>query len=279
MGEFLPFTCVQIIPCKPQTDPTLTQVNAPGHFDTLPRSMLTLFQINTIKYVNIMQDIMDVTEHNQSPSYNHSQWNCVFVVVYIFIGSFFIMNLFVGFIVDGFNSSKGEDTEVEATYSRFLRAVREFAPHYEIYRSPTNLFSRRLRLVCESSAFITVSMSSVIVSIVFMLADHRDPNPVFYSIFTVTDTVLFWMLMGETMIVAMAYGPQGWLNDSWKAFDLMVCLGSAAGVISSRREVETVSRCFRIFRIIRLMKMIKPIRIILNTLVSSLPQLVNIAML
>jgi len=36
--------------------------------------------------------------------------------------------------------------------------------------------------------------------------------------------------------------------------------------LSSRREIETVSRCFRIFRIIRLMKMIKPIRVILNTL-------------
>jgi hypothetical protein len=254
-------------------------VPAAAHFDTFVSSFVTLFQVNTIKYVGILQNLMDITDKDQSPEFNHSPSNCLFLFAYILMSSLFIMNLFVGFIVDGFNSAKGEESEQEARYYRLLRAIREFSPRFDYYKSPQNVYCRRLRLFCENKIFVTFSMSNVVVSIVLMLADHRDPNPQFARISTLTNSILFYALVFETALVAIAYGPQGWLNDGWKAFDLFVCVGSAAGVISSRKEVETVSRCFRIFRIIRLLKMIKPIRIILSTLLSSLPQLVNIAIL
>jgi len=210
-------------------------VNPSANFDTLPRSMLTLFQLNTIKYVSVMHDTMDITGLYTSPSQNYSDYNCLFFVVYLVIGSLFIMNLFVGFIVDGFNSSKGEDSEVELEYTRFLRAVREYAPSFDLYRSPQNRYNRALRYITDSSVFVTISMSGVVVSIIFMLADHKNPDPVFAQVFELQNTILFWVLVGETTLVLLGYGPQGWLNDGWKAFDLFVCVGSAAGVISSRR--------------------------------------------
>ena len=248
-------------------------------FDTLPSALLTLFQLSTLKYISVMQDVMDITAKDSSPQMRYSEGNSMFVMVYLIFGSLFIMNLFVGFIVDGFNSNKGDDSEAETEYGRLLRATREFSPSYDRYLTPQNKFARAVRLVIDSSVFVGLSMSCVFISICFMLADHRDPAPEFAQVYALQNTALFWVLVGETTLVAMGYGPQGWLNDGWKAFDLFVCVGSAAGVISSRPDIQTVSRCFRVFRIVRLMKMFRPIRIILNTLIASLPQLVNIAAL
>ena len=39
-------------------------------------------------------------------SLQHSPYNALFVVTYLVIGVLFVMNLFVGFIVDGFNANK-----------------------------------------------------------------------------------------------------------------------------------------------------------------------------
>ena len=254
-------------------------VNPDAHFDDFGNALLTLFQLSTLKYINVMQDAMDVTSKGLSPQIDYTQLNSLFFITYLVFGSLFTMNLFVGFIVDGFNSSQGDDSEAEAIHTRLLRAIREFAPRYEVYTPPTNKFSRWLRFVTDSRPFIGFSMACVTVSVVFMLADHKDPSPMFSSILYWQNIFLFWQLVVEVFIVMLAHGPQGWLNDSWKAFDLFVCVGSAAGVVSSRKELETIARCFRIFRIIRLMKFIKPIRIILSTLIASVPQLVNIAAL
>lgn len=246
-------------------------------FDTLPAALFTLFQFNTFKYVSTMQDVMDITEKDISPQVRSSELNSLFVVAYLLFGSLFIMNLFVGFIVDGFYSNKGDDSEAEAKYSRILRALREFSPHYDRYLSPQNNYSRALRYVVDSPVFTGLSMLSVSVSICFMLADHKNPTPEFEQAFELQNVVAFWVLFGETVLIVMAYGPQGWLNDGWKAFDLFILVGTAAGVISSRPDVETVSRCIRVFRIIRLMKMFRPIRTILKTIVTCSPQLINLA--
>jgi hypothetical protein len=245
-------------------------------FDTLPAALFTLFQFSTFKYVFPMQNVMDITEKDISPQVRYSELNSLFVVAYLLFASLFIMQLLVGFIVDGFYS-KGDDSEAEAKYGRMLRAVREFSPHYERYLSPQNKFSRALRYVVDTPVFTGLSMLSVSVSICFMLADHQNPTPEFKQAYELQNVVAFWVLFCETVLVVMAYGPQGWLNDGWKAFDLFILMGSAAGVISSRPDVETVSRCFRVFRIIRLMKMFRPIRIILSTIVTCLPQLINLA--
>jgi len=252
-------------------------VNPPAHFDSIGNALLTLFQLNTLKYINVMQNAMDVTTNGQSPEVDHSQLNSLFFIMYLVFGCLFSMNLFVGFIVDGFTSGQGDDSEAEAVYTRLIRAVREFAPRYQLYQAPTHRYCRSLRSVTDSGAFTTFSMTCVAVSVFFMLADHQDPSPMFETVLYWQGIVLLWQLVVEVTLVMFAHGPQGWLNDNWKAFDLFVCMGTAAGAVSSRKEIETMSRCFRIFRIIRLLRFIKPIRVILGTLVASIPQLVNIA--
>jgi hypothetical protein len=39
---------------------------------------------------------------------NSHRENSLFLVTYLIIGGLFCMNLFVGFVVDGFNNSRGE---------------------------------------------------------------------------------------------------------------------------------------------------------------------------
>lgn len=70
--------------------------------------------MSTVKYVAVQAAARDITDFDQSPLHNNSSYLALFIIVYMIVGDLFIMNLFVGFIVDGFNLQKGSSQKVGA---------------------------------------------------------------------------------------------------------------------------------------------------------------------
>lgn len=248
------------------------------NWDTIDTSMLLLFQLSNNRYIVPLQSVMDVTQRNLSPKVDHSAGNSLFIVSYIVISSMFIFSIFIGFIIDGFNVPQGPDPESELNFGRFLRAVKEFAPRVEKYSPPKNKFSVMLRQIVQHKFFSSFTFSTVAVSIIFILLDHDDPSPEFMLVFQNQELVLFWLLVLEIILVVGAYG-HAVLNDPWKGLDVLVCIGTAIGIFADRPEISRSARCFRVLRIIRLLKTIKAIRVILDTFISSMPQVANIVAL
>lgn len=76
-----------------------------NNYDNLFISMLTFFEISTLEmWPDMMFAAIDATEIDQSPKMN-SNFALVAIVfiLYIFVTTFFIMNLFISVIVDKFN--------------------------------------------------------------------------------------------------------------------------------------------------------------------------------
>jgi hypothetical protein len=65
------------------------------NFDSFPTALLTIFRITFIKYIDILRAAMDITSKDVSPLELNSQYHCLYFVVYILLGAFFIMNVFV----------------------------------------------------------------------------------------------------------------------------------------------------------------------------------------
>ena len=81
----------------------------------------------------------------------------------------------------------------------------------------------------------------------------------------------------EVVVNMIAYGIGGFLSDSWKVFDLFVVLVTSLGfAYTGASTVAVFVRASRAIRIVRLMRMISALRVILETMVSSIPQLMNI---
>ena len=82
--------------------------NPSQNFDNFPRAMMSLFTCATLKYYYVLQPAMDMTELDLSPSPNFSRRNFYFFLAYVICANFFIMNLFIAFILDGFNERARE---------------------------------------------------------------------------------------------------------------------------------------------------------------------------
>mmetsp|Transcript_4437 Transcript_4437/g.13238 ORF Transcript_4437/g.13238 Transcript_4437/m.13238 type:complete len:593 (+) Transcript_4437:3900-5678(+) len=252
---------------------------APAYnFDSLLSASITLFRLTTIKFVDVIRAGMDVTDRDISPSEDYSFANCLFMVVYLILAAFFVMNVFIAFIVDGFNLNRGS-SPVDISYNKFHRLVDSRAPREVWFRPPKFRFCRSVRVITESAKFKSFSLGCVALNVIFMLTDHADAVPSFEQFMNAQSTIFFLELVIEVILNLVAYGPGGFIDDSWKLFDFLVMLGSASSYVTSNSTIGRAAKVFRLLRVIRLMRMIKAVRGILETMISSLPQFANIFLL
>merc|ERR1712173_339419 len=79
----------------------------PINFDDVMNGYLALAQVATFMgWLDIMHNAVDIVGQDQQPSYEYSMPSYVFFAVFIVLGSFFCLNLFIGVIIDNFNQQK-----------------------------------------------------------------------------------------------------------------------------------------------------------------------------
>ena len=81
---------------------------SPG-FDNIFEAVVTLFEVSTLEnWVPIMHAGMDATRPGQPPEKNAAPQNALFFVFFIIVGSFVVLNLFVGVVIDTFQRISDE---------------------------------------------------------------------------------------------------------------------------------------------------------------------------
>jgi Ca2+-binding EF-hand superfamily protein len=82
--------------------PTIDQ-----HFDNCWFGMLALFEISTTEgWVTIMYAMVDARGVDLQPIADHNRGHSMYCIVFVLFGSFFMVNLFVGVVIDNFNRLK-----------------------------------------------------------------------------------------------------------------------------------------------------------------------------
>eukprot|EP00292_Cryptomonas_paramecium_P002375 CAMPEP_0113679684 /NCGR_PEP_ID=MMETSP0038_2-20120614/10806_1 /TAXON_ID=2898 /ORGANISM="Cryptomonas paramecium" /LENGTH=1270 /DNA_ID=CAMNT_0000597793 /DNA_START=83 /DNA_END=3891 /DNA_ORIENTATION=- /assembly_acc=CAM_ASM_000170 len=92
------------------------------NFDNTPTAILTLFRITYVNFVSNMFAVVDITYKNTSPSPSYSFHFCLYFIAYLLLAAFFIMNVFVAFISDGFRMNQG-GTDADISYNKIVRQI------------------------------------------------------------------------------------------------------------------------------------------------------------
>jgi hypothetical protein len=91
--------------------------------------------------------------------------------------------------------------------------------------------------------------------------------------------VFFYGLLSEVALSLLALGPRGVAASRWRLLDCAVVAGNLVGAGLRDPGAATVVRALRLLRLFRLASFVRPMRVILETLLLSLPTLVNILVL
>lgn len=85
-------------------------MNARSNFDDIYSAMLSLFEMMTTEgWLTVMWGGVDAKGIDKQPVKNNHTYATIFFVGYMIIGSQFILNLFVGIVIDNFNKIKEKE--------------------------------------------------------------------------------------------------------------------------------------------------------------------------
>ena len=85
-------------------------MNQDANFDNVFNAMMTLFQMMTTEgWQGVMYNGIDATGLDMQPKKDNNFVMCLYFVAFMIIGCQFIINLFVGVVIDNFNKIKEKD--------------------------------------------------------------------------------------------------------------------------------------------------------------------------
>ncbi|XP_073688502.1 voltage-dependent T-type calcium channel subunit alpha-1H-like [Garra rufa] len=229
----------------------------------------------------------------RQPIRNHNPWMLLYFISFLLIVSFFVLNMFVGVVVENFHKCRQDQEEEEARRREEKRQKRMEKrrrkalqrPYYADY-SPTRLY---IHTVCTShylDLFITIIIA---INVLTMSMEHyRQPkyldeglkycNYIFTLVFVI-----------EAALKLVAFGFRRFFKERWNQLDLAIVLLSIMGITLEEIDLNAslpinptiirIMRVLRIARVLKLLKMATGMRSLLDTVVQALPQVGNLGLL
>ncbi|KAF1609461.1 Sodium channel protein type 5 subunit alpha, partial [Eudyptes chrysolophus] len=270
-------------------------VNLKVNFDNVGSGYLALLQVATFKgWMDIMYAAVDSREKNEQPQMEHNIFMYLYFVIFIIFGSFFILNLFVGVIIDNFNQQKkkisGEDifmTEEQKKYYNAMKKLGSKKPQKPTPR-PLNRYQRFLFDIVTRQAFDVVIMILICLNMITMMVETYEQSKTKTNILSKINILFIAIFTAECVLKLVALR-QYYFSNAWNIFDLVVVIMSLIVLLLSDigkafehflpPTLFKVIRLARIGRILRLIRAAKGIRTLLFALMMSLPALFNIGLL
>ncbi|XP_038618740.1 LOW QUALITY PROTEIN: voltage-dependent T-type calcium channel subunit alpha-1H-like [Tachyglossus aculeatus] len=264
------------------------------NFDNLGQALMSLFVLSSKDgWVNIMYDGLDAVGVDQQPIQNHNPWMLLYFISFLLIVSFFVLNMFVGVVVENFHKCR-EHQEAEEARRREEKRLRRLdkkrrkaqrRPYYADY-SPLRLSIHTLCTSHYLDLFITFIIG---VNVITMSMEHYNQPKSLDEALKYCNYVFTIVFVFEAVLKLVAFGIRRFFKDRWNQLDLAIVLLSTLGITLEEIEINAalpinptiirIMRVLRIARVLKLLKMATGMRALLDTVVQALPQVGNLGLL
>ena len=267
------------------------------NFDNVLNAYFALFQAGTFEgWTTVFQFAVDAPSDKNLQPYPESNVNYyVYFIVFIVLCSFFLLNLFVGVIIDDFNNLKKRYegarildlfmTDSQKNYYSTLKKLGMKKPKRTADK-PGDIISR----FCFETSISTRLEFSIALTIganVVVMATEHFNQDISYSVSQEAFNIVFTTIFTLEALLKIIGLRIHYFRSAWNVFDFTIVVISilaialadiftSVGVSPSIIRVLRVLRVGRVFRIIRTSK---GIRKLMYSLFMSLPALFNIGCL
>ncbi|KAL2100766.1 hypothetical protein ACEWY4_002527 [Coilia grayii] len=264
------------------------------NFDNLGQALMSLFVLSCKDgWVNIMYDGLDAVGEDIQPVRNHNPWMLLYFISFLLIVSFFVLNMFVGVVVENFHKCRQDQEELEAQLreekkQRLMEKKRRKAqqrPYYEDY-SPLR---RYIHMVCTNHYLDLFITGIIAINVVTMSMEHYQQPTYLENALTYCNYVFTVFFIIEALLKLVAFGLRRFFKDRWNQLDLAIVLLSIVGITLEEINMSAslpinptiirIMRVLRITRVLKLLKMATGMRALLDTVMQALPQVGNLGLL
>uniref|UniRef100_A0A667G801 Voltage-dependent T-type calcium channel subunit alpha n=1 Tax=Lynx canadensis TaxID=61383 RepID=A0A667G801_LYNCA len=265
------------------------------NFDNLGQALMSLFVLASKDgWVNIMYNGLDAVAVDQQPVPNHNPWMLLYFISFLLIVSFFVLNMFVGVVVENFHKCR-QHQEAEEARRREEKRLRRLEkkrrkaqrlPYYATY-CPTRLL---IHSMCTSH-YLDIFITFIIcLNVVTMSLEHYNQPTSLETALKYCNYMFTTVFVLEAVLKLVAFGLRRFFKDRrWNQLDLAIVLLSVMGITLEEIEINAalpinptiirIMRVLRIARVLKLLKMATGMRALLDTVVQALPQVGNLGLL
>ncbi|KAK2528526.1 Cacna1g [Columba guinea] len=281
------------------------------NFDNLGQALMSLFVLASKDgWVDIMYDGLDAVGVDQQPVMNYNPWMLLYFISFLLIVAFFVLNMFVGVVVENFHKCRQHQEEEEAKRREEKRlrrlekkrrnlmlddvlmessasAVKEAQckPYYSDY----SRFRLLIHQMCTSH-YLDLFITGVIgLNVITMAMEHYQQPKVLDEALKICNYIFTVIFVLESVFKLIAFGFRRFFQDRWNQLDLAIVLLSIMGITLEEIEVNAslpinptiirIMRVLRIARVLKLLKMAVGMRALLDTVMQALPQVGNLGLL
>uniref|UniRef100_A0A7M4FMQ6 Voltage-dependent T-type calcium channel subunit alpha n=1 Tax=Crocodylus porosus TaxID=8502 RepID=A0A7M4FMQ6_CROPO len=273
------------------------------NFDNLGQALMSLFVLASKDgWVNIMYNGLDAVAVDQQPVTNNNPWMLLYFISFLLIVSFFVLNMFVGVVVENFHKCR-QHQEAEEARRREEKRLRRLEkkrrskaqpkclveaqrlPYYASY-CPVRLL---IHSVCTSH-YLDIFITFIIcLNVVTMSLEHYNQPVSLETALKYCNYMFTTVFVLEAVLKLVAFGLRRFFKDRWNQLDLAIVLLSVMGITLEEIEINAalpinptiirIMRVLRIARVLKLLKMATGMRALLDTVVQALPQVGNLGLL
>lgn len=247
-------------------------------YDSVGNAMLSMFVLASQDNWELqMYSAVDATTVDAGPYINNNPATAWFYLVFLIVGSFFVIQLFVGVFVDTFQTvtteakALGRNASINSSTSDMTTMKRDPASQY---RLPV--------FECVSVKSFDITIAAFIVCNVITMAGESYLSGDTQTTVLQTFDFVFNFVFGAEVIAKM-YGmyPAQYFGSRWNQFDFVVVMVSFTGIafdslsttLAMNPTILRVLRIVRIFRILRAFRIFKAaqgLQNLVRTLLRSL---------
>ncbi|XP_029292902.1 voltage-dependent T-type calcium channel subunit alpha-1H [Cottoperca gobio] len=271
------------------------------NFDNLVQALMSLFVLSCKDgWVNIMYDGLDAVGVDQQPVRNHNPWMLLYFISFLLIVSFFVLNMFVGVVVENFHKCR-QDQEEEETRLREEKRLKMIEkkrrskenggaeakqrPYYADY-SPLRL---SIHTLCTSHYLDLFITFIICINVFTMSIEHYDQPQYLEEVLKYCNYVFTCIFVVEALLKLAAFGIHRFFKDRWNQLDIAIVALSIVGITLEELKMSSalpinptiirIMRVLRIARVLKLLKMATGMRSLLDTVMQALPQVGNLGLL
>jgi hypothetical protein len=226
------------------------------------------------------------------------QWYyAYYFMLFLLIGSMFLLNLFVGVMFLNFSKvQKHESTsfgdimvsEDQLNWLEVQKMIVRAEPNYNVRTSPpVDNWRKPLHLIITSTIFEVVIAVVILLNMLQMAMLYDDAGEDYLLGLEIINYIFTGVFTIEVVLKLLGYGCSFW-NETWNIFDFLIVLCSYVDIVFSSMsstslrllrigpQLIRVLRVLRVSRLLRLVKKYKRLQDIMEIIQLCLPSMMNV---
>lgn len=172
--------------------------------------MLTLFIVSTLEgWPDIMIDSVDSTTVNEGPKIENSTVYAYFYVIFILLGSFFLVNFFIGVLFLKYAEAQKEETRgytpEHINWIALQRMITEATVAHDKVNKPDGIARVKLYNLVTSDPFDIFIMSNIVLNMIQMAMTYEGSSHAMNQFLRVSNYFFTMVFFIECILKLVTY--------------------------------------------------------------------------